>query len=444
MSMSRRSSLHWFNARGQVNAEGNHNHRTGSNNEGLAPGFTLAELLVVIVVIGILAAIAIPVFLSQADKASDTALKSDLTNAAKLLQIAEASGEALPSEFTAGEVVELGSAGTFTASQDLTVTGSAGTLCVEGISGSGDVYSLELSEGMRNYDCWGNRNGVVFSGGASHTCKFTKVEGLQCWGSNQNGGQISVPTLDEGDQWVDLSTGEFYTCGLTQGHELRCWGDASSGQQDSPELASGTRWEEVSAGFRHTCAVTDAGGVQCWGRDDHGETNVPAELTTSGAVDVSTGRTHTCAVTVTGGVRCWGKNHYGQSNVPAELQQSGVTSVAAGGIHACVLLDSGGIQCWGISYYGATDVPERLSGTRWIDVVVGLYHTCGLTDAGGVQCWGADSDSWADRNQSVVPSEFATSGVSAITARLWHTCVLTDAGGVRCWGSHPTIPPEFQ
>ncbi len=122
-------------------------------------GFTLVELLVVIVVIGVLAAIAIPVFLSQADKASDTALKSDLANAAKLLQVAEANGETLPTEFAAGEVVDLGSAGTFTASETLTVTGSGETLCVEGQSDSGKVFSADLANGLRNYDCAGRENG---------------------------------------------------------------------------------------------------------------------------------------------------------------------------------------------------------------------------------------------------------------------------------------------
>ena len=50
-------------------------------------GFTFTELLVVCLVIGILAAIALPAFLDQGEKAEDSQAKSLVNTAAKVVQM---------------------------------------------------------------------------------------------------------------------------------------------------------------------------------------------------------------------------------------------------------------------------------------------------------------------------------------------------------------------
>ena len=66
-------------------------------------GFTLVELLVVMLIIGVICAIAIPVFMSQRGKAAQTAAKSDLSNIALQANSVQVSNNAWPTAFVVAD-----------------------------------------------------------------------------------------------------------------------------------------------------------------------------------------------------------------------------------------------------------------------------------------------------------------------------------------------------
>src|ERR1044072_5881275 len=66
-----------------------------------AQGFTLVEILVVIAVIGLLAAIAIPQFMTYRREAVDAEMKSDLRNASVAIEAYYTKQSALPASLSA-------------------------------------------------------------------------------------------------------------------------------------------------------------------------------------------------------------------------------------------------------------------------------------------------------------------------------------------------------
>jgi type IV pilus assembly protein PilA len=113
-------------------------------------GFTIVEVLVVCIVIGVLAAIALPAFLNQTKKADDAGAKSYLNTASHAIEARSTERDTYVA--TVQDLVDVESS--LGDATGLAVSGTTRTYAVEMDSASGVHYTLErLASGAMHRDC---------------------------------------------------------------------------------------------------------------------------------------------------------------------------------------------------------------------------------------------------------------------------------------------------
>lgn len=438
-------------------------------------GFTIVELLVVIVVIAILAAITIVAYAGIQDRARTAVVQSDLQQTRKQIEVfrTTSSDESYP---TGVECPGNPAAGT------ACLTHNANTTLQYTYNSTAKTYCVS----------------IIFGNIGQSITQTGVIQPQVCEGHTPPASGGSGPVVG----WSDVALGSTHSCGIYNA-AIYCWGSSGSGvlaNNDATGSAFTTPQAAITSGALSgkvptslasssygVCAVA-SGEAYCWGigttfRLGNGTSaNSPVAVLATGAltgrtvVSVGASYSNSCAI-ADGRPYCWGNGTSGRNGdnatanrtTPVAVTYSGVlngltlTSIATASPsstsdgHSCTLATNGQVYCWGVGASGrlgnnattnssvpvAVNVSGVLSGKTVTKITAGGNFSCAMTSEGRAYCWGANNYGQLGNSStttSSVPVAVTTSGVLSgktitdISSGEEHTCVVAD-GLPYCWGT---------
>ena len=436
-----------------------------NKHQSYSKGFTIVELLVVIIVIGILAAIIVVAYNGIQQQAIAASLKSDLNSASKKLELFKVENGVYPSDNVCpvpgvGEICLVASPGNIF---DYHQTNSGANYTLSNTNTNTTAYTITDTNTTPTLvviapiiQISGNR----ISTGLQTGCAIGLDSKAYCWGfyaygalgNNLAGGNVSslvaVPVSTTGVlsglTIKSIATGHNYACVIASDNKGYCWGENAKGQLgdnstvnrnvpvaiNTAGVLSGLTLKSISTSNANTCVVASNDKAYCWGWNGYGQvgnvpaadSSIPAAVSGTGLVNgltvkyITTGYT-TCAIASDDKAYCWGENTYGQignnstarSNVPIAVSTAGVlsgkkvTAIATSDDSTCAIADDKA-YCWG--YNGSGQLGDGSQTERHIPVAVnGTGLVNGLT-------------------------------VKSIKVSANHTCAIASDDKAYCWGNN--------